>query len=235
MENESLYSQKQDLESMVQKLRDEVAREPRPGLRPGELMAVRCDLTKEKDILGMFAAVRKSRLEGVDICINNAGLGTVASLKTETTDAWRLMQDVNVLALSICTRETFRSMEQRGVDDGHIIHISSILGHHVARTNGFYSATKFAVRALAEGLRKELLNDKSAVKITQISPALVRTEIFNSRGNAHAEEKISSWSGYLEPSDVSDCIEFVLATPRHVQIEDVIVRPILIPGNPGAN
>lgn len=119
-------------------------------------------------------------------------------------------------------------MRSRGVNEGHIIHVSSILGHYVSRTNAFYSATKFAVRALAEGLRKELMVDNSGIKITQISPALVRTEIFAAAGNVGAEEKISAWSGYLEPYDVSQAVLFVLATPRHVQVEDIVIRPILI-------
>lgn len=212
----------------IEAIQDKVQQEPHGDVRPGKLMAVKCDLTKEDDILSMFAAIRNSPFKGVDICVNNAGVGTVGSLRNESTSAWRWMFDINVLALSICTRETFRSIQDRGVTDGHIIHISSILGHHVARTNGFYSCTKFAVRALSEGLRKELLHEKSGVKITQISPALVRTEIFQATGNQDAESKISAWSDYLEPSDVSNAVIFSLATPEHVQLEDIIIRPILI-------
>ena len=85
------------------------------------------------------------------------------------------MLDVNVLALSIVTREAVSLMRNSGVDDGHIININSLSGHRLSSVH-MYSATKFAVTALTEGLRRELREAKSHIRSTSISPGLVETE-----------------------------------------------------------
>lgn len=82
---------------------------------------------------------------------------------------------MNVLALSIVTRESVTLMRSSGVDDGHVININSVNGHMVGRLS-MYSATKFAVTALSEGLRRELREAKSHIRATSISPGLTRTE-----------------------------------------------------------
>ncbi|XP_021942048.1 dehydrogenase/reductase SDR family member 11-like, partial [Zootermopsis nevadensis] len=84
-------------------------------------------------------------------------------------ESWKSIFDINVLALSICTKEAIQSMRDRNVDDGHIVHINSTLGHVVPPAEfGFsmYTASKYAVTALTEGLRKELVNLKSNIRVT---------------------------------------------------------------------
>ena len=85
------------------------------------------------------------------------------------------MFDVNVLALSIVTRESVALMRSTNVDDGHIINMNSMSGHVVGGTL-MYCATKFAVTALTEGLRRELRDIKSHIRSTSISPGIVETE-----------------------------------------------------------
>ncbi|CDQ98089.1 unnamed protein product [Oncorhynchus mykiss] len=103
----------------------------------------------------MFSAI-KTLHQGVDVCINNAGLAHNEPLLSGKTDSWRNMIDVNVLALSICTREAYQSMKERNVDDGHIININSMGGHRMVPSadEHFYCATKYAVTALTEGCGK---------------------------------------------------------------------------------
>ena len=84
------------------------------------------------------------------------------------------MLDVNVLGLCICTREAYKLMEKGGIDDGHFVNINSMSGHRIVGLP-FYSATKFAVTALTEGLRRELRAKKSQIRCTSISPGLVET------------------------------------------------------------
>ncbi|XP_021104333.1 dehydrogenase/reductase SDR family member 11 isoform X3 [Heterocephalus glaber] len=103
---------------------EELAAECKSAGYPGTLIPYRCDLSNEEDILSMFSAVR-SQHSGVDICINNAGLARPDSLLSGSTSGWKDMFNVNVLALSICTREAYQSMKERSVDDGHIININS--------------------------------------------------------------------------------------------------------------
>ncbi|CAG08971.1 unnamed protein product [Tetraodon nigroviridis] len=133
----------------------------------GVLVPFKCDLSNEEEILAMFAAI-KAQHGGVDVCINNAGLAHPEPLLNGKTSGWKNMLDVNVLALCVCTREAYQSMKERNVDDGHIIHINSMSGHRVVPSADihFYSATKYAVTALTEGLRQELRDANTHIRVT---------------------------------------------------------------------
>merc|ERR1712106_674844 len=140
------------------------------------------------------------------------------------------MLDVNVIGLSNCTREAIASMKERKVDDGQIVHISSIAGHVVINPgmiSAMYTASKYAVRALTEGLRQELRATKSNIRVASISPGAVETAFFSTQHNVSAEkgkEMIDSLGfQFLKASDVADSVLHVLAAPPHVQIHDVIM------------
>ncbi|GFG29132.1 hypothetical protein Cfor_12657 [Coptotermes formosanus] len=91
----------------------------------GKLYAVKCDVSNEAEVLTAFKWV-KDNLGGVDILINNAGVAYDTSLTGGPTEELKKMLDVNVLGLSVCTKQAFQSMKERGVDDGHIIHINRL-------------------------------------------------------------------------------------------------------------
>ncbi|KAM4701669.1 dehydrogenase/reductase SDR family member 11 isoform 1-T1 [Discoglossus pictus] len=194
----------------------------------GTLIPYKCDLSNEEEILSMFSAI-KTLHQGVDVCINNAGLARPEPLLTGKTDGWRTMIDVNVLAVSICTREAYQSMKERSIDDGHIININSVLGHiyQCASQGHFYSATKHAVTALTEGVRQELREEKSHIRVTSISPGLVETEfayrLFDN--DPSIAEKLYSSIRCLEGVDIANAVMYALGTPAHVQVHEVIVRP----------
>ncbi|XP_053384689.1 dehydrogenase/reductase SDR family member 11-like [Mercenaria mercenaria] len=195
----------------------------------GSLTPIACDVSKEEQVLSMFDKI-KSELGGTDVCINSAGLGQDAPLLTGKTEQWRSMFEVNVLGLCICTREAVKSMKDRGVDDGHVIQLNSGVGHKQYASNPsghFYSATKYAVTSLVEGLRKELRLSKSHIRVTSISPGLVETE-FSHRMYTHdpqrAVQKYSQFEN-LKPEDVADGIIYALSAPGHVQIHEVMINP----------
>jgi 17beta-estradiol 17-dehydrogenase / 3beta-hydroxysteroid 3-dehydrogenase len=183
-----------------------------------------CDVKEEEQILHMFEDI-EVKFGGVDIMINNAGLGHKASLIDGNTEYWREMLDINVLALCICTREAISQMRKHG-DEGYIIHVSSMSAHRVPSSSGMYSATKFAVRSLTEGLRQELRQLKSNIRISSISPGFVETEFAQ---KYHRSEKIAQeiYGQYsvLQAEDIADQILFMIESPRHVQIHDILLRP----------
>ncbi|KAK7864248.1 hypothetical protein R5R35_009515 [Gryllus longicercus] len=196
--------------------------------KPGQLHCIKCDVTKEEDIIAAFKWV-KENTNGVDILINNAGVigMTPLSDSKKNTDEWKSMLDINVLGLSICTREAIQQMKARGVDDGHIIHIGSVAGHWMPMYSwpgtAIYFATKHAVRVLTEGLRKELVAAKSRIRVTEVSPGLVKTDIFNGC-NKDVEEifKIP----HMFPEEVADAVLYAIQVPAHVQIHEIIIKPV---------
>nr|UFX77190.1 farnesol dehydrogenase [Penaeus monodon] len=193
---------------------------------PGSLTAVKCDLTKDSDIMNLFASI-KQQFGGVDVCINNAGLSHNHSLLDGTTEEWREMLDVNVVALCLCTREAVASMKERKVDDGQIIHISSMSGHRVTATPGvhFYTATKYAVTALLEGLRMELRAANSHIRVAAVSPGMVETEFAPRMQKSEAGRQIYKTMECLQPEDIASSVVHILSAPPHVQIHDILLRP----------
>ena len=182
------------------------------------------DLRVEKEIVAGFKAVRQA-WGGVDILINSGGLGLKAPLVEGPSEAWREMLEVNVLGLCICTREAISDMRRRG-DRGHIVHVSSMAGHRVPGGSGVYSATKFAVRALTEGLRKELRDLESNIRVSAVSPGFVETEFAEIyHGSPDAAERTYSRFKVLQAEDVAATVVHLLKAPDHVAIHDVLMRP----------
>jgi NADP-dependent 3-hydroxy acid dehydrogenase YdfG len=184
-----------------------------------------CDLRDESAMLAMFAAIR-ARLGGVDVLVNNAGLGRRAPLVSGASEDWRAMLELNVLGLCICTREAVTDMRERG-DDGHVIHIASMASHRVPPGSGVYSATKFAVRSLIEGLRLELRELGSDIRVGAVSPGYVETEFAENYAHGDREQARRTYSQFkvLEPDDVARTVVHMLEAPAHVQIHDVLMRP----------
>ncbi|XP_046580655.1 dehydrogenase/reductase SDR family member 11-like isoform X1 [Haliotis rubra] len=197
--------------------------------QPGMVKAVRCDVSKEEDVLAMFQTIKADPdLGGVDVCINNAGLAHNDPLLTGSIPEWREMVNVNILGLCMCTREAFKSMQERKVDDGHIILLNSMSGHRVIGNSAFhfYSATKFAVTGIVEGLRQELRELKSGIRVTSISPGLVETEFSYRMMKDDGEAKaIYSSIPCLQVDDITNTVIFSLQSPKHMEINDVLMRP----------
>ncbi|KAJ0063691.1 hypothetical protein NL108_006612 [Boleophthalmus pectinirostris] len=209
----------------IQKLSEECQAAGHSGL----LVPYKCDLTNEEEILSMFSYI-KSQHQGVDVCINNAGLALPESLLNGKTSAWKSMLDVNVIGLSVCTREAYQSMKERNVDDGHIININSMSGHRVVSNPDihFYSATKFAVTALTEGLRQELREAKTHIRATSISPGVVETEFTLRLYSENSEKRAAAYKQFkcIEAVDIADAVIYALSAPPHVQIGDIQMRPV---------
>jgi NADP-dependent 3-hydroxy acid dehydrogenase YdfG len=163
---------------------------------------------------------------GVDVLVNNAGLGRSAPLSSGSTEAWREMLEVNVLGLCIATREAIKDMDRRQVA-GHIVHVSSMAGHRVpGPDSGVYAGTKFAVRALTEGLRQELRARQSPIRVSSVSPGYVDTEfaaVFS--GSASDAPPPARRIKVLAPEDVAAAILWVTSQPPHVEVHDVLLRP----------
>jgi len=204
----------------IQELAEELSR----SKSPGEVFAVRCNVRNEDEILNLFQQI-KDKYGRLDICINNAGVCYPSTLIEGSTDHWREMFEVNVLGLSICTREAIKLMREKHIDDGQIIHISSMSGYRLTvKEEHFYASTKQAVRALTEGLRSELHQAGSRIRIASVSPANVETEmVARSRTSAQSTEPTFK---ALDVSDIEDAVVYIISAKPYVQIHDVLIRSV---------
>lgn len=137
---------------------------------PGALHSFKCDVSAEKDIMAAFAWIT-SKFGGVDVLINNAGcLRPGKILDANNSKAMREVIDTNLTGTVYCVREAFASMKARKVIDGHIVLINSITGHDVPHVPGvsfnIYPCTKYAITAMTEVLRQELLAEGTTIKVT---------------------------------------------------------------------
>jgi NADP-dependent 3-hydroxy acid dehydrogenase YdfG len=177
----------------------------------------RCDVSKEEEVKSVFSKAKED-LGGVDVCVNNAGVLYITQpLLSQTTEEWRECTDVNIIGLMIVAREFVKQMEERKCDDGHIIIMNSVSGHRTTARPAFafYTATKYAVTALTEGIRVELRQKKSKIRVTGISPGFVRSEILG-RAQRYDEstteetkkdfEKLVNVEEILEAEDIASLV-----------------------------
>ncbi|XP_076302429.1 farnesol dehydrogenase-like isoform X2 [Lasioglossum baleicum] len=178
-----------------------------------KFFGVVCDLRSEADIVKAFDWVQEN-LGGADILINNAGV------TDSTVEDFRKILDINVIAPAICAREYVKSAKKQNIA-GHIINISSLAGHNadiVIVPINMYGASKYALTALAVELRHELSDTN--IKVTNISPAEVRTDMMK---NFYNDSAIYETLPILNDSDVSDAVMYALATPPDVEVIDILL------------
>lgn len=139
--------------------------------------------------------------------------------------------DTNLRGLVHCTAFAYKLMANNTAG-GHIVNINSILGHSAAAftpvpISNVYPATKFGVTALTEVLRQELnyLKDQR-VKVSSISPGLVKTEIIAASGHPESAAEIFQRTPHLQPEDVADAVLFALGTPPTVQVHELTIKPV---------
>ena len=186
---------------------------------------IEADLRSEESINQLFVKIRKE-FGSLDVLINAAAVGYKAPLSTSSSDLWNEMLSVNIIALSICSREMIKDLNDKKLK-GHIVNISSLSGHRLASEAGIYEATKFSVTVLTESLRRELLLTKGRIKVSQISPGLTRSSFHKNYYDSSEEaEAIYSEIQPLEGSNIADAVSYILSQPDNVQINDILLRPV---------
>ena len=160
----------------------------------------------------------------IDVLINNAGNAHgLDPIQKENVEDWDAMMDINVKGLLYISREILPGMTDR--KRGHVINIGSVAGKEVYANGNVYCASKFAVDALTQGMRIDL--NPFGVKVTSIHPGLVETEFSLVRFKGDAGRASSVYKGLkpLTGEDIADVILYVLSTPDHVVIADLVVFP----------
>jgi NADP-dependent 3-hydroxy acid dehydrogenase YdfG len=156
--------------------------------------------------------------------VNNAGLASGLDLLQDgDPDDWDAMIDTNIKGLLYVTRALLPAMIRAG--RGHIVNIGSTAGHLTYQKGNVYAATKFAVRALTEGINLDVAG--TPVRVSAVDPGFVETEFSLVRFHGDAERARKVYDGFkpLSPDDVADAIAYVLGLPDHVNVLDLVLVP----------
>jgi NADP-dependent 3-hydroxy acid dehydrogenase YdfG len=189
----------------------------------GKAVAVECDVTDEEQAHGL---VRRAVEEfgRIDILVNNAGVMLLSTVGKGLSDQWRQMFEVNVMGLLYATDAAIGIMKEQG--SGHLVNVSSVAGRKVTRpSNGVYAGTKFAVNAISEGLRQELLEDN--IRVTIVEPGAVATELPDHITDEDARESISGLVSLerLQAEDIANAIVYAVTQPDRVSVNEILIRP----------
>lgn len=158
----------------------------------------------------------------VDVLINNAGLarGSDPIHKADEKD-WDEMIDINVKGLLTVTRKLLPALI---ANRGHIVNLGSVAGRWTYTGGAVYCATKFAVRALSEGFRMDLIG--TGVRVTNIEPGMVETEFSDVRfRDAQKAKQVYNGMTPLTPQDIAESIWWALSQPKHVNIQELVIFP----------
>jgi 3-hydroxy acid dehydrogenase / malonic semialdehyde reductase len=203
--NDRLQSLKQELEAQY-----------------GRSVITLCFDVRDKESVQTNIALLQKEVSQIDILVNNAGLAAgLATIDEGDTDNWDNMIDTNIKGLLYVTRQIAPMM--RAQCSGHIINIGSTAGKLAYKNGNVYCATKFAVDALSQSMRIDLL--PYGIKVTAINPGMAETEFSLVRFDGDEERAAKMYEGVnaLQANDIADAVYYCASLPPHVCINDLTI------------
>src|SRR6478736_4199006 len=190
----------------------------RPAALSENVSPILADLTQRDQISSIFQGLGK-----IDGLVNCAGVAYLSRIIDGNPADWEEMWRVNVMALTLCCQLSLKHFPASG---GRIVNVSSMSGHRVPPTGGFYAPTKFAVRALTDALRAELKSVRSPIQVACVSPGFVDTPLLDQyfRGREDSLNQTRAAMKMLEARDVAWAILTILEAPAHVEVGDILIR-----------
>jgi NADP-dependent 3-hydroxy acid dehydrogenase YdfG len=173
----------------------------------GRAIAVRCDVTEWEDQQALASAALDA-FGRIDVSWANAGFGASRGFLASSVEHWRSMVLTNVYGAALTIRATLPALKD---SEGHLLLTGSVAGRRVL-PGSLYSCTKWAVTAMAEAARLEL--NGTGARVSLIEPGMTDTPFFDQQP-----------SDALEPDDIARVVMFTLSQPRHVDVNEVLVRP----------
>lgn len=192
----------------------------------GKALALATDVTDRAQVQALVDAAVET-YGCIDVLLNNAGLMPLAPLERLKVDEWNQMIDVNMKGVLHGIAAAVPHMKAR--KSGHIINVSSVYGHKVGAGAAVYCATKFAVRALSEGLRQEV--KPYDIRTTGISPGAVATELLDHISEADIAEGVREHVSQIAvPADsFARMVAFAISQPKEVDVNEILFRPTAQP------
>ena len=187
----------------------------------GEAVFARTDV-KRRDDLSNLVKLACERYGKLDVLVNNAGVGPVSPLDDLRVEEWEETIDINIKGVLYGIAAALPVFRKQGF--GHFINIASTAGHKTVPNQAVYSGTKFAVRAISEGLRQEA-GDKLRVSI--ISPGFVRTDFVHAVANPEVRAQLVASRDKLAmpPDAIARAIAFAIEQPADVDVNEIVIRP----------
>jgi NADP-dependent 3-hydroxy acid dehydrogenase YdfG len=193
----------------------------------GTALPIEADVTQREQAEAAVAHTVEE-LGRLDILVNNAGVVLLGPMLEAPVEEWEQMIEVNLLGLMYTSRAAIPHLLEaaegdRGVAD--IVNISSVAGRIARRGSGVYNATKFGVGAFSESLRQEVT--RRHLRVALVEPGAVATELqgHNRQGVKEEIEKRFEDMEILQAEDIADAIGYVVTRPRHMAVNEVLVRP----------
>lgn len=157
----------------------------------------------------------------IDVLVNNAGLMPLSPLDAGKVEEWEQMIDVNLKGVLYNIAAVLPIMRQQ--ESGHIVNLSSVAGHHVFATGAVYCATKFAVKAISEGIRME---SNGEIRSTNISPGAVDTELTNTISHDQTAEGMGDlYDMAIDADAIARAIAYAIEQPHEVDVNEIMIRP----------
>ncbi|WP_182085264.1 SDR family oxidoreductase [Aureimonas sp. ME7] len=198
------------LDTLASELRDQGA----------DVATRRLDVTDCVDVAAFVEAAR-AEFGRVDAIVNNAGVMPLSPLAAGKVEEWDRMIDVNVKGVLYGIAAVLPEMTARG--SGHVVNIASIGALAVSPTATVYCATKFAVRAISDGLRQE----RQDIRVTCIHPGVVESELASTITDGDAAALMETYRSIaLTPDAIGRAVRFALEQPEDVDVSEIVVRPL---------
>lgn len=187
----------------------------------GEAVSVRTDVTSRADLSGLVELARE-RFGRLDVLFSNAGVMPISPLDDLRVEDWEAMVDVNLKGVLYGIAAALPVFRAQG--SGHFVHTASTAAHRIVPNQSVYAGTKFAVRAISEGLRQEA---GEKLRVTIVSPGYTHTEfggnVTSPEMKAQLEESAAKFA--MEPGAIARAVAFAVEQPADIDVGEVIVRP----------
>lgn len=189
----------------------------------GSVRTRRLDVTNRAEVQA-FADYAKMEFGRLDVIVNNAGVMPLSAIEELKVDEWDRMVDVNIKGLLYGIAAALPIMKAQG--SGQIVNLSSIGGHAVSPTAAVYCATKFAVRAISDGLRQET----DRIRVTVISPGTTTSELADMISDPASRELMKEWRSItISAEAVAGSILYAVSQPEDVDVSEIVIRPTASP------
>jgi NADP-dependent 3-hydroxy acid dehydrogenase YdfG len=192
----------------------------------GIALVLECDITDQEQAV---AAVERTTMElgRLDTLVNNAGVMLLGQAAGAPLTEWQQMVELNVLGLLYCAHAALPHLLHAAADSprqvADMVNISSVAGRFARNGNGVYALTKFGVGAFTESLRQELAGQY--VRVSVVEPGATATELASHNRPEVLENIRNQFGQRMEAADIADAISYIVTRPRHVAVNEMLIRP----------